>query len=226
MADHGPIDLKNLFFYILKKISSLIPFAVIGLIFGTGVSILKMIRSSDEQARRFLFKYPVYSILFFCLIWAGYLMFRYVFDPHLKTDQEICDKYDLQVLAFLKCSHQSYKGLIRRIVRWEENNMTPLNDRDYLISVISLPDCGSSLIAGDMKDPDVRDIITVVTEACPEYTGTEMISADPQAFVQAQEADEIILVIKLWHTTYIEMERELEVIQQLGKEAAGVVVCF
>ena len=154
------------------------------------------------------------------------LVFRFLSDNTIKTENELNFLFNANTYARIRATDKKAKGIGRLIQKWEEKKNLPPNDEEYLLSVLRNMDCDKGLFFGDRNDTDINRLITLAEENVPGFDGSGRVSQESEALKKVRESDTVIMAVRLWKTGRSELERELEVINGMGKTIKGcVVIC-
>lgn len=145
----------------------------------------------------------------------------YLFNGTLKTAEELRCVFGLYIISYLNTSSKGKKTLAERLLTGGE---MPLNTTEYLFGAVEALGAEKTLLCGNAAVPAVADVKQQLLERFPALTAADNLATDDQAIAAASEAEGVIMVVQLWHTTTDELKREMEIVRKLKKTVKGVVV--
>lgn len=163
----------------------------------------------------FSMKYPAIFAVAFAILVAGYYFMKYLFDTHVKTEDEITNKFKLSSLATIKVSKDSNNVIDKMI---DKLNKVDTNDYSYLKSVIKNLNNKKILVCNgfiendeDLKQLDKRLVVL----------GT--LDNDEKAIDALKSVDGVILTNKYWKTNSNSLQKQIDILKKNNKDIIGVI---
>lgn len=169
-------------------------------------------------------KYPILlsALLFFLAV--GWYAVRFVLDNHLKTPLEVRDIYGLRLIASRAPQKSPRRGIDGWLDRHGSKGAPPVNSREYLLGALQTSDAQRIVLCGDLADEALREEIAWLAEQDSRIHFAGPLETDEHALVQAKASDAVVLVMRLWHTTHPQIQREIEISRSSKVPLLGAVV--
>lgn len=166
-------------------------------------------------------KWAVIAAVVVAFLAAGCYCVVYLFNGTLKTAEELRSAFGLYIISYLNTTSKGKKTLAERLLTGGE---MPLNTTEYLFGAVEALGAEKTLLCGNAAVPAVAGVKQQLLERFPALTAADNLATDDQAIAAASEAEGVIMVVQLWHTTTDELKREMEIVRKLKKTVKGVVV--
>lgn len=172
--------------------------------------------SGENAQASFSKKWPVLFGIGLAVVVAGVYFLLYLFDDHIKSFDEIKDRYKLPLLGTLKVTDKEYKNVIDKFINGLDKK--DYNNLDYIKSSIKLLDNKSIMLCNEYdelnKEFDKLD-------SRIDVLGT--LNNDTKSLEKLKKADGVILVSKLWESRNSDIQRQIDIVNNAGKKVVGVI---
>lgn len=171
-----------------------------------------------------LVKWLVIGIFLMCVVWGGLYLVKYLLDKKIKTPDEMRSRYRLPIIGFVKAETGTSKGLDGWLDQMRSKNWGVGDSTENVGSMINAMGLSNLLLCVEGEGEKLEFI---ANEICNCANGIKKTSALYQSGVLVAEAsgsDGIIFAVKIGETTYVEIEREMEVCRLYKMLVKGVIV--
>lgn len=179
------------------------------------------VSTNDNPLRGFSLKKTILGAFVALFLAACWFALRYVLDRSIKDVDEIKRRYGLAIIGSV--NNQPLKTGLDGLLDKLEHRNNVVHDREYVADAIRPVDCESMLLVGDSSDADTADMMNWVSSNDGRCAVSGFLATDKDALAKASDCSGIILFVRMWKTTSIELIHELETASHLGKRIIGVV---
>lgn len=161
-------------------------------------------------------KWPVLFAVGLAVVVAGVYFLLYLFDDHIKSFDEIKDRYKLPLLGTLKVTDKEYKNVIDKFIN--DLDKKEYNNLDYIKSSIKLLDNKSIMLCNEYDELN-KEFDRLDSRI--DVSGT--LNNDTKSLDKLKKADGVILVSKLWESKNSDIQRQIDIVNNAGKKIVGVI---
>lgn len=169
-----------------------------------------------SQKSDFAKKWPVLFAVGFGAMVAGLYFVIYLLDDHIKSFDEIKDRYHLPLLGVLNTTKKDNKNVIDKFINDLDKN--EYNTLDYIKSSIKLLDEKNILLCNGYEGLD-----NVFNKIDSRLNLVKPLNEDNRSLEQLKKADGVILVSKLWDSKNSDIQRQIDIVNNIGKKVVGVI---
>lgn len=167
-------------------------------------------------------KWPVIGAVLGVFLGAFWLLLVYVFDSHIKSEDELSVRYGLCLIGVLN-PPKTKKGLTGLFEKWQRKGnmaaMSPENITAYLKTVDPL----DKFICYDTSDKEL-DSFAKTLSAQPNIKLAGDLSQNADAPEMVKNKDGVILLIHEWKTSSNDLIHALDLLDGLNAKVFGAVV--
>ena len=180
--------------------------------------------SLEEGKAGFSKKWPVIAAVGCAFIAACVYVVIYIFDKHIKEEDEITEYYGLQVLGSVDFRNAPKVIFDKWFYAWEKSRRLPANSIDYISSIIKAIDSESIALVSAGQDLSCNDLADSLLREDNRLVNAGNVLSDNKAYESIDNINKLIVIVHIADTTKQELVRILELAKKFDKEICGVVV--
>lgn len=177
----------------------------------------------EKYEMHFSKKWPVIVGVVVALVGAICYAVGYIFDKHIKSENELAQSYGLYVLGSID-NTEGLKGLDKTFDRWDKASLAKANDAEYLSSVIASVDANSIALIYNDEDEQSKALADTLLKADNRLKNAGNTGLDKKSTEVLMASENSIIIVHNNVTTKAEFEKYLDSIDRLEKDLAGAIV--
>lgn len=169
-------------------------------------------------------KWPILLAVVLAFMAAGCHVVCFILNKQIKESDELYGLFGLHVMA-ATAKKATTKGIDGLIEKMTDKNERPANSETFMLNAFETMGKKPVLLCGDTSDADVLALMESLSAKNSDISYCGMLHVDEMAQKRAKKAESVVLVAKLWKTTYDQIDREVEIalVEGLPMESAIVV---
>ncbi len=169
----------------------------------------------DERSITSYLKWPILLTFLMAFLAAGWHVVCFIMNHQIKETDELNSLFGLHVLAATALKHPK-KGIDGWLESMGSKNEYPASSETFMLNAIEAMGRKSVLLCGDTSDADVLELMQNLSAKNSGISFCGLLHVDEMAQKTARQAESVVLVCKLWKTTYEQVDREVEVAKAEG----------
>ena len=178
----------------------------------------------DEYEYGFSKKWPVIAAVALAFIAACWYAVKYIFDKHIKSEDELSSQFGIQVLGSIDAKEAPKNVIDKWLAGLDNAGKLAANSPEYLSSVIGGIEAESIALLAGGSDPDAKALAEKLAASDDRLCNAGDLLADDTAAEALKRCGGAIVLAHIDQTTRPELTRILELVRKFGKETYGAVV--
>lgn len=171
-----------------------------------------------------LVRWLVIGIFLMCVVWGGFYLVKYLLDKKIKTPDEMRDRYYLPLVGYVKTESNTKKGLEGWLDRMRTRSWGASDTPENIGNMITAMDQQSMILCVEGGGERLENVADEICSYAKCLKRSEALNKNGDLVAEAKESDGIILAVEIGGTSYLEIERELEISRMQNVVVKGVVV--
>lgn len=183
-------------------------------------------KDEEEEARSIVsyLKWPILLSFLLVFLTVGCHVVAFILNKQIKETDELNSLFGLHVMAATD-KQAPKKGIDGLLEKMTSKNERPANSETFMLNAFETMGKKPVLLCGDTSDADVLAVMESLSAKNSDISYCGLLHVDEKAQKAAKQAESVVLVAKLWKTTYDQVDREVEaaLAEGLPMESAIVV---